>query len=109
MGRKPILSEEEITQAYELYQTGLSLLEVSYKLYVSDNTIREAFIHRGLPIRQKKGINRKSKLSKELVKKAAELVQEGVSHELIGLQMGVSKSCVQNSLVRAGYPTRRVK
>lgn len=109
MGRRQILSEDEVKQAYTLYQTGVSLDLVGESLYVSGSAVREAFIRRGLTIRPKKGMPKKFKLTPEQVSMAAEMVQNGKTHAQIGETFGISETCVQTSLKRNGYATRRVK
>lgn len=103
------LSDETIDKAKELRQEGLIWVEIGKKLDCTGESLRKAFIRRGIDISRDKGAtpiarNRTSArwLSDDDIQKAVAMRSRGANWSDIGEKLGASGGGVRKALARLG-------
>ena len=109
MGRKPILSNEEVQEAYKLYQGGCSYEVLSVRYKVNWYTIRDTFARNGLKGRTSKETKALGAMTKEDIAKAHELHMTGMTIKAIGRELGIGSERIRWGLKAAGYSTSKVR
>ncbi|MBW8383982.1 MAG: hypothetical protein K0M69_15865 [Youngiibacter sp.] len=109
MGRKPILTDKEVHEAYKLYQDGATYDMLAFRYQVNWYTIRYSFARLGLQGRTSKETKALGNMTLEEVNKAHKLQMEGYTLKAIGRELGLGVDRIRGGLQAAGYNTSRIR